>query len=50
MATRAYWSGQIRLSLVSIPVEVVPATKTAAHIAFHQVHKPSGARGRRKAA
>ncbi len=44
MATRAYWSGQIRLSLVSIPVEVVPATKAAAKIAFHQVHKPSGSR------
>lgn len=44
MATRAYWSGQIRLSLVSIPVEVIPATKSAVKIAFHQVHKPSGAR------
>jgi DNA end-binding protein Ku len=44
MATRAYWSGQIRLSLVSIPVQVIPATKSAAKIAFHQVHKPSGAR------
>jgi DNA end-binding protein Ku len=44
MATRAYWSGLIRLSLVSIPVEVIPATKTSAKIAFHQVHKPSGAR------
>jgi DNA end-binding protein Ku len=44
MATRAYWSGQIRLSLVSIPVEIVPATKSAAKIAFHQVHKPSGSR------
>lgn len=46
MATRAYWSGQIRLSLVSIPVEVIPATKSAAKIAFHQVHKPSGSRVR----
>lgn len=44
MATRAYWSGQIRLSLVSIPVAIVPATKPAAKIAFHQVHKPSGSR------
>ena len=46
MATRAYWSGQIRLSLVSIPVDIVPATKPAAKIAFHQVHKPSGSRVR----
>jgi DNA end-binding protein Ku len=44
MATRAYWSGQIRLSLVSIPVDVVPATKSSSKISFHQVHKPSGSR------
>jgi len=44
MAVRAYWSGNIRLSLVSIPIQVIPATKTGAKIAFHQVHKPSGAR------
>jgi DNA end-binding protein Ku len=44
MAMRAYWTGQIRLSLVSIPVQIIPATKTAAKIAFHQVHKPSGSR------
>jgi DNA end-binding protein Ku len=44
MAARAYWSGQLRLSLVSIPVEIVPATKTAAKISFHQIHKPSGSR------
>jgi DNA end-binding protein Ku len=44
MATRAYWSGQIRLSLVSIPVQIVPATQAGAKIAFHQVHKPSGSR------
>ena len=44
MATRAYWSGNIRLSLVSIPIQVIAATKTGAKIAFHQVHKPSGAR------
>jgi DNA end-binding protein Ku len=44
MAVRAYWSGNIRLSLVSIPIQVVAATKTGAKIAFHQVHKPSGAR------
>ena len=27
MAARAYWQGQIRLALVSIPVQVFPATK-----------------------
>ena len=44
MPMRAYWSGNIRLSLVSIPIQVVPATKTGAKISFHQIHKPSGAR------
>jgi DNA end-binding protein Ku len=44
MAVRAYWSGHLRLSLVSIPVQLVPATKSTAKIAFHQVHKPSGSR------
>ncbi len=44
MAARAYWQGQIRLALVSIPVQLFPATKTTAHIAFNQIHKPSGKR------
>jgi len=44
MAARAYWQGQIRLALVSIPVEVYAATKSGATIAFNQIHKPSGKR------
>ena len=44
MAARAYWSGQIRLALVSIPVEIFPATKSGAQIRFNQVHRPSGKR------
>ncbi len=44
MAARAYWSGQIRLALVSIPVEVFSATKSGAQIRFNQIHKPSGKR------
>src|SRR5579871_588368 len=44
MAARAYWTGNIRLSLVSIPVEVIPATKTSSKISFNQIHKPSGSR------
>jgi len=42
MAARAYWQGQIRLALVSIPVEVYPATKSGASISFRQIHEPSG--------
>lgn len=44
MAARAYWQGQIRLALVSIPVEIYPATKSSASVAFHQIHEPSGKR------
>lgn len=44
MAARAYWQGQIRLALVSIPVEIYSATKSGASVAFHQVHEPSGKR------
>ena len=44
MAARAYWQGQIRLALVSIPVEIYSATKSGAAVAFHQVHEPTGKR------
>ena len=44
MAARAIWRGQIRLALVSIPVELFPATKSGAQIQFHQVHEPTGKR------
>ncbi|MES2498430.1 MAG: Ku protein [Pseudomonadota bacterium] len=44
MAARAYWQGQIRLALVSIPVEIYNATNSSAQIAFHQIHEPSGKR------
>ncbi|MEO6387328.1 MAG: Ku protein [Croceibacterium sp.] len=42
MAARAYWQGQIRLALVSIPVEIYAATKSGAAISFRQIHEPSG--------
>lgn len=44
MAARAYWKGQIRLALVSIPVEIYTATKSGASISFRQIHEPSGKR------
>jgi DNA end-binding protein Ku len=44
MAARPIWRGQIRLALVSIPVEIYPATKSGAQIQFHQVHEPTGKR------
>lgn len=42
MAARPIWKGQLRLSLVSIPVEMYSATKTGARISFRQIHGPSG--------
>ena len=44
MAARAYWKGQIRLALVSIPVEIFSATRSGATIAFNQIHEPTGKR------
>ena len=41
-AARPVWKGHIRLSLVSIPVELYSATKTTSKIAFRQIHEPSG--------
>lgn len=42
MVSRAMWKGQLRLSLVSIPVEVYSATRTGARFSFRQIHEPSG--------
>jgi len=42
VAARAYWQGQIRLALVSIPVEIYSATKSGAAVSFKQIHEPSG--------
>ncbi len=44
MPARPYWRGQIRLALVSIPVEIYSATRSGATIAFNQIHEPSGKR------
>jgi DNA end-binding protein Ku len=44
MVARPIWRGQIRLALVSIPVEIYSATRSGATIAFHQIHEPTGKR------
>jgi DNA end-binding protein Ku len=41
---RSYWKGHLRLSLVSIPVEVYNAVESQSEISFRQIHKPSGRR------
>lgn len=43
-SSRPIWSGNLRLALVLLPVNVYPATKSGARISFHQIHKPSGKR------
>lgn len=42
MAARPVWKGQLRLSLVSIPVELFSATRSGGRVSFRQIHKPSG--------
>lgn len=46
MASRAVWKGQLRLSLVSIAVEIHSARKSGARVSFRQIHGPSGKRVR----
>jgi DNA end-binding protein Ku len=41
-ASRPIWKGQLRLSLVSIPVELFSAAKPNAKPSFRQIHEPSG--------
>src|SRR6218665_466377 len=41
-ATRPIWKGQLRLSLVSIAVELYTATKGDAKPSFRQIQEPTG--------
>ena len=38
MAARATWKGFLKVSLVTIPVKVFPATESAASLSFNQLH------------
>lgn len=46
MAPRAYWKGFLRLSLVSCPIALYPATSEREKIRFHQLNKETGNRVR----
>jgi DNA end-binding protein Ku len=48
VAPRAYWKGYLKLSLVSCPVALFPATSEREKIRFHQIHKQTGNRIRYK--
>ena len=44
MAPRAYWKGYLKLSLVSCPIALYPATSEREKISFHQINKNTGNR------
>jgi len=44
MAPRAYWKGYLRLSLVSCPIQLFPATSEREKIRFHQINRETGNR------
>jgi DNA end-binding protein Ku len=46
VAPRAYWKGYLKLSLVSCPVALFPATTSREKISFHQLNKNTGNRVR----
>jgi DNA end-binding protein Ku len=48
VAPRAYWKGYLKLSLVSCPIALYPATSEREKISFHQVNKATGNRIRYK--
>jgi Ku protein len=44
MAPRAYWKGSLKLSLVSCPVALYPASTTAEKTRFHMINRETGNR------
>jgi DNA end-binding protein Ku len=44
MAARAYWKGYLKLSLVSCPIALFPASSEREKISFHQLNKSTGNR------
>jgi DNA end-binding protein Ku len=44
MAPRPYWKGFLKLSLVSCPIALYPATSEREKISFHQLNKETGHR------
>jgi DNA end-binding protein Ku len=44
VAPRAYWKGYLKLSLVSCPIALFPASSEREKISFHQINKETGNR------
>src|ERR1044071_833117 len=47
-ATRAYWKGYLKLSLVTCPIELYPASSQAEKTHFHQISRKTGHRLRQQ--
>jgi DNA end-binding protein Ku len=48
MATRAYWKGYLKLSLVTCPVALYPASSKSEKTRFHQINRKTGHRLRQQ--
>ncbi|HEY7663431.1 MAG TPA: Ku protein [Xanthobacteraceae bacterium] len=48
MAPRAYWKGYLKLSLVSCPISLSPATSASERISFRQINRKTGNRLRQQ--
>ena len=48
MAPRVYWKGHLKLSLVTCPILLYPATSQAEKIHFHQINRKTGHRLRQE--
>ena len=44
MAPRPYWKGYLRLSLVSCPIALYPATSEREKVSFNQINSATGNR------
>ena len=44
MAPRAYWKGTLKLSLVSCPVVLYPASTSVEKTRFHMINRETGKR------
>ena len=47
-ASRAFWKGYLKLSFVSCPVALYPATSAAERVSFRQVNRRTGHRLKHK--
>jgi DNA end-binding protein Ku len=39
MGARPTWKGSLKLSLISVPIRVFPATNSGSDVSFHQIHR-----------